>query len=333
MSFDAWIFVPFFLEGGRYTINDVHYVAEGDWLTPAGSTEFARDSSFGFKASNLKEWVEEKTSGRVKASEVASITLGDLREGGPEVTARRLSELEGRTVCIVNAASMRDLEVLNLALLNAESRGKRFIYRTAASFIRARLGQTAKPLLTHQDFSNSTPGGGLIVVGSYTDRTTSQLNHLLENTDFVRIEARVSELLSSERKANEISRVAHEADQHLLNGDDVVIYTSRQVVNSADANESLSIIQAVSDCMVDIMKAITARPRFLIAKGGNTSSDLATKGLGVKRCTVPGQIFPGVPVWELGGESRFPGLKYVVFPGNVGGPDALTRIIGTMTGH
>jgi uncharacterized protein YgbK (DUF1537 family) len=63
----------------------------------------------------------------------------------------------------------------------------------------------------------------------------------------------------------------------------------------------------------------------LIAKGGITSSDLATKALGVKRALVRGQILPGIPLWEVGVESRYPGLVYVVFPGNVGGDDALVQ--------
>src|SRR5512134_55600 len=33
---DAWLLIPFFQEGGRYTIGDVHYVAEGEVLLPAG---------------------------------------------------------------------------------------------------------------------------------------------------------------------------------------------------------------------------------------------------------------------------------------------------------
>ena len=71
------------------------------------------------------------------------------------------------------------------------------------------------------------------------------------------------------------------------------------------------------------LRRLEVRPRYLIAKGGITSSDLATRGLGVKRALVLGQILPGVPVWELGPETKFPGLPYVVFPGNVGGPEAL----------
>ena len=59
-------------------------------------------------------------------------------------------------------------------------------------------------------------------------------------------------------------------------------------------------------------------------------SDIATKGLGVKCAKVLGQIIPGVPVWQIGEESDFSGLVYIIFPGNVGGIDALTEIIGKL---
>ena len=65
----------------------------------------------------------------------------------------------------------------------------------------------------------------------------------------------------------------------------------------------------------------------LLAKGGITSSDIATQGLGVQRALVLGQILPGVPVWQLGPETRYPGLGYIVFPGNVGGPQALAEVV------
>jgi hypothetical protein len=34
-----------------------------------------------------------------------------------------------------------------------------------------------------------------------------------------------------------------------------------------------------------------------------------------------------VPVWRLGPESRYPGMPYIVFPGNVGGPRALAEVL------
>jgi uncharacterized protein YgbK (DUF1537 family) len=77
--------------------------------------------------------------------------------------------------------------------------------------------------------------------------------------------------------------------------------------------------------------AITTQPRYLIAKGGITSSDVATRGLDVMRAMVLGQVLPGVPVWQLGPESRHPGMVYVVFPGNVGGPEALAEIVSVLS--
>ncbi|MYE54320.1 MAG: hypothetical protein F4X34_03880, partial [Chloroflexi bacterium] len=50
----GWIVAPLFLEGGRLTIDDTQYVADGDWLVPVGDTEFARDPAFAFTASTLQ---------------------------------------------------------------------------------------------------------------------------------------------------------------------------------------------------------------------------------------------------------------------------------------
>ncbi len=49
------------------------------------------------------------------------------------------------------------------------------------------------------------------------------------------------------------------------------------------------------------------------------------QGLGVRRALVRGQNLPGVPLWSLGEESRFAGMPYVVFPGNVGNEEAVAE--------
>ncbi len=326
-DFDGWLLIPFFEEGGRYTIDDIHYVAEGPWLVPAGETEFARDRAFGYRASNLRSWVEEKTRGRVPAGQVASISLEEVRSGGPEQVANRLSSLASGSVCIANAASTRDLEVVTQGLLQAEGRGKRFLYRTAASFVPVRAGLTPRPLLTEADLHLPESGGGLIVVGSHVPRTTDQVANLLAQGGVMSVEVSVDELLSDVHAADEIERVAREADGGLQRGEDVVLFTSRQLVTGADMATSLSIGRRISENLVAIVCAISTRPRYLLAKGGITSSDLATEALDVKRALVLGQILPGVPVWQLGPESRQAGLVYVVFPGNVGDSEALTKVV------
>lgn len=329
-NFDGWLLIPFFLEGGRYTINDVHYVADGAWLVPAGETEFARDAAFGYRASNLRHWVAEKTGGRVPAEAVASISIEDIRLGGPEQVTARLMVLAQGQICAVNAASMRDLELFTQGLLAAEASGKRFLYRTAASFVQVRAGLTSRPLLTQADLSLPISGGGLIVVGSYVPKTTSQVIALLAQPDIVSLEISVEALLDDARQPEEIERIAQLADQTLQERRDVVIYTSRQLVTSPDAERSLSIGQRISASLVAIVRAISVRPRYVLVKGGITSSDVATRGLNVKRALVVGQILPGVPVWQLGQESRQPGLVYIIFPGNVGGPEALTEVVAKL---
>ena len=75
------------------------------------------------------------------------------------------------------------------------------------------------------------------------------------------------------------------------------------------------------------MQRIQIAPRFILAKGGITASDIATQALNVKKAMVLGQILPGVPVWQLGTESRFVGMPYIVFPGNVGDADSLASVV------
>ena len=55
---------------------------------------------------------------------------------------------------------------------------------------------------------------------------------------------------------------------------------------------------------------------FTVIQGGITSSDIATKALEAQRAVVIGQALAGVPLWQLGPESRHPGVPYIVFPGD-----------------
>jgi len=330
-NFDGWIVIPFFLEGGRYTLGDTHYVEEGGWLVPAAETEFARDNVFGYRSSNLRDWVEEKAGGRVSSKDVLSISIEDVRMGGPDAITERLMTLKGSSVCVVNAAGYRDVEVFVKGLLDAEAQGRRFLYRSAASFVRVRAGISPRPLLSPTDLDMPTQGGGLTLVGSYVPKTTRQLQKLLALTQAAGIEMEVEAVLDGSRRDGEIERVCRKAESLLQKGRDVVIYTSRRLVTAGQAERDLSIGNRVSGALVTTLHRINATLRFVIAKGGITASDVATKGLHVRRALVLGQILPGVPVWRLGPESRYSGIPYVVFPGNVGGDDALAETVQALS--
>ena len=106
--------------------------------------------------------------------------------------------------------------------------------------------------------------------------------------------------------------------------------TSRRLKTGASTAENLAIGQSVSAALVDVVRGVRVGPRFIVAKGGITSSDVATQGLGIKQAMVLGQIAAAVPVRRPGAESRFPDVPYVVFPGNVGGPETLAQVVETL---
>lgn len=324
--FDAWTLIPYFLQDGRYTIGNIHYVLEGELLIPAGETQYAKDATFGFHASDLCQWVAEKTHGRVAADDVAAISLEDLRLGGPARVKEKMLNLRQGAICIVNAVSMQDMAVFVAGLLEARAMGRKYLHRTAASFIPVRAGIPSRSLLTKEELNLPQEGGGLFVIGSYVPKTTAQVSYLLAAAGVSAVEIEVQKLLTEAERAAEIGRVIAESEAFLSKGDDVALYTSRRLITGDSAAQSLLIGQQVSAALVAIVRGISVRPRYLVAKGGITSSDVAVKGLGVKRAMVLGQILCGVPVWETGEESRFPGLTYIVFPGNVGGPEAVANI-------
>jgi uncharacterized protein YgbK (DUF1537 family) len=325
-QFDAWLICPFFEAGGRVTIDNVHYLRQADQLIPVGQTEFAKDTTFGYRASDLREWVEEKTQGRIPVTQVASVSLETIRHGGSEQIAQQLMALKSHSVCIINAEHTSDLEKFILGLNIAEAQGKRFLYRTAASFAAARAGVQPRAMLTAEELLLIPNRGGLIVVGSYVDKSSQQLQHLLELPNLEAIEIHVTDLLEISSRQTAIAQAAARAEQAIQNQRDAVIYTSRERIKAGDLN----IGERISSGLCEVVHSIATQPRFVLAKGGITSSDTATVALEVRSAEVLGQIAPGVPVWQLGTESRHPDLTYVVFPGNVGNPNTLADVVTTL---
>lgn len=330
--FHGTLIIPAFFAGGRLTIGDTHYVADGDILTPAGETEFARDASFGYRASNLRSWVEEKTGGRVRATDVLSISLAQLRTGDFQTIANQLLGLVRGGVAIVNAAAPGDLAVLTHALALTERAGRHYLFRTAADFVAAYAAISPRALLTADELRSSDhTSGGLLVAGSYVGKTSAQLDALFSACPaLVKIEVAVDRLLQPECRSAEEFRCIRLAETEIKAGRSVALFTSRRLVTGSDAIQSLSIGEIVSASLVQIVRSLSSRPRWLVAKGGITSSDTATQALGIKRALVLGQAQPGVPVWRAGPESKWPDLAYVVFPGNVGGIEALARLISPL---
>ena len=333
-GFDGVLLAPAFLEGGRITVDGRHWVADADGWAPVGRTAYARDATFGFGSSDLPDWVAERSGGRIPREAVQVLTLRELRAGGPAAVFSRLSRLRNGAVCACDAAEQADLDVLVAGVLAAEAAGARLLYRTAASFVRVRAGLPPRSLLTAAELGpRRAGGGGLVVVGSHVPTTTAQLGRLLADPAMAGVEVDAALLVGSDRQAAvEVERAAMLADEAMAEGRTAVVHTSRRVLTAATAARALARSVRISTGLVRIVGRIPARPAFVVAKGGITSSDVAADGLGISRAEVLGQVAPGVPVWRAGMNSRFPGLTYVVFPGNVGGPDDLLAVVARLGG-
>lgn len=327
---DGEIICPYFKEGGRFTVDNIHYVKYGDELVPAGETEFAKDKTFGYQSSDLTKYIEEKSKGVFKKEQVLTISLQELRELKIDEIVGKLVSVKDFGKVVVNAIDACDLKVFCIALYRAIARGKYFLFRTAAGFVKEVGAISAKPLLTRQEMVKSSTGtGGIVVVGSHTQKTTSQVEQL-KTIDGIRfIEFNSDLVLEENRFREEIDSVVKQEEELLKQGVTVVVYTKRKLLTLANDSKEDALERSVkiSDAVQSLVGRLNITPAFVIAKGGITSSDVGTKALKVKRANVLGQIRPGVPVWQTGEESKFPNIPYVIFPGNVGEQNTLKEAV------
>lgn len=327
---DGEVLCPFFKEGGRFTIDDVHYVKYGDELVPAGDTEYAKDKTFGYSASNMKEYVEEKTSGAYKAADVTCISLESIHNVDIEGITEQLMAVEDFNKVVVNAIDYVDVKVFCVALYRAMARGKVFMFRTAAAIVKVMGGVTDQPLLTREQMVvKETSNGGIVIVGSHTQKTTSQVEALREVEGLEFIEFNSDLVLDDAAFQEEIANTLKKEEAFISEGKTVVVYTKRKllVVENDTKEDALVRSVKISDAVQSLVGKLTVTPSFVIAKGGITSSDVGTKALAVQKANVLGQIKPGIPVWQTGEESKYPLTPYVIFPGNVGEVSTLKEAV------
>lgn len=330
------IMCPFFKEGGRFTIDDIHYVKYGDELVPAHETEFAKDKTYGYSTAYMPAYIEEKTEGEYKAEDVVCISLEDIHNMDYDKIEAQLMAVENFNKIIVNAVDYDDVKVFCVALYRAMRKGKVFMFRTAAAIVKVMGGVTDQPLLTKEDMIvKETGNGGVIVVGSHTDKTTKQLEELknVKEIEFIQLDAT---LVKDEAAfAKEVERCLAEEEKALSAGKTVCVYTTRALITADTGNkeDELRLSVKISDAVQSLVGKLKQVPAFVIAKGGITSSDVGTKALAVKKANVLGQIKPGIPVWQTGDESKFPEIPYVIFPGNVGEIETLREAAEVLMGR
>ena len=290
-------------------------------MIPAGETPFARDKVFGFQSSDLKSWVVEKFEGEIDASRIKTLSIAELEQESVQSLTSKINEFQPNDVCIINATAYSHLKKAIFCIFSSNVEP---YFRSAASLVAALAGQLPK-FVEASELALERNKGGLTVLGSYVPKSTAQLEHVLNHTLVKGIEVDINLLLSGAGSA--ANQMAKKIDLEIGEGRDVILYTSRQLISVEDPAENLKIGFTISKFLTDIVSALQVKPRYIIGKGGITSSDLATKSLKIKRAIILGQMIPGVPVWQAQEESKFPNTPFIVYPGNVGDESGLTQVI------
>lgn len=325
--FDAHFLVPAFFEGGRITRDSTHYLVIDGKPVPVHETEFARDSVFGYRHSHLPDYVEEKTRGRIAARSVERFTLLDVRGN----CLPRLMALQDNRCCVVDAESQDDLDRFAGQLKLASSRGKRFLFRSAASLLTALAALPPQPVAAEamsRFVRNGKPGA--VLVGSHVSKTTLQLEQLLKQPGVAPLPIDVDRLPHARNAV--VAETLAAAETRYAQGLTAVIFTTRIERQFATQQARLDFGKVLSATLMDIVRGLPDTLGFLISKGGITSNDVLSDGLALKSSRVLGQILPGCSVVRCpDNHPRYPGLPVVIFPGNVGDDSALATVYARLT--
>ncbi len=324
-GFDAHFLIPAFFEGGRVTRDSIHYLHIDGVPTPVHETEFAKDSVFGYRHSYLPDYVEEKTKGRIKATEVQRFLLSEIRQGSLE----RLMELKGNQCGVVDGETQQDLDQFAQDLLTAAASGKRFLFRSAASILTSLAKLGSQPIAPKEMAKyKPTSKPGVILVGSHVKKTTQQLEKLLKEEGVGGIEVDVKRLRDNPNEREKL--LAETLDQVKTvyqENKTPVVYTSREELTFETVQKRLDFGVEVSALLMDVVQGLPHDIGFLISKGGITSNDVLSTGLKLRSARLLGQVLAGCSMVRTAADHPlFPNLPVVLFPGNVGDNQGLVTV-------
>lgn len=292
---DAAIVIPAFPNEGRTTVGG-YQLLKG---IPIERTEMARDPHSPIYESHIPSILRRQLDDEDKDL-VASIELNTVMKGAGPVLVK-LNELinAGKKLIVVDAVSTTDIEQVILAI---EKCSKNILPCGSAGAAQA-LGNIWLPEMKYQHITKTIPPlPKLIISGSSTDLTASQLKRLaddddIENTYF--IELKLDDILNPDGEG-----VVERAVRNLSKDNIVVIHSSNLVENKEDLPNILfeheltktKFAAMISDYLAKITARILAqRDVILITVGGETSYKCC-KAISSETIQLIDAVAPAIPL-------------------------------------
>ncbi|MFC0680465.1 four-carbon acid sugar kinase family protein [Lysobacter korlensis] len=311
------LFVPAFPAGGRTTLDGVHRVRIDGVDRPVAETEFARDPVFGYRSSDLRDWVRE-----VGRRSARPVPLRRLRDSAGAALTAELRTASPDEVVVPDAVTDDDLRLISRALLAAIDQGASVAIRCAATLAAICAGRLSDGYLP-RPIGADARRGVVVVCGSHTAAASEQLEFLLRSTGDEAIVIPTDAALESPERAG--ADAAARARARLEERNRVVLATER---SRRETHNTLAHGERVMRALTTATTALLGSAGVLVSKGGITSAEVARLATGGTRAHVRGQLAPGISVWDLESPS-WQGTQVVV-PGNVGGRETLVDVLDAM---
>ncbi len=335
--FDATFYLPAFIEGNRTTVNGNHFVDN----IPINKTIFSKDKIFGFNTSNIKELICEQSNYHLDFNNIENIFIKDFEEletNQPSKLFMQIEKLKNNKKVIVDIMDYSQLDKFS-SIVRSLLKKKKFLFRSAASFISSL--SNVKPIQKdHIYFSQLRRKNncdkamkGLIVVGSYVELTTLQLNKVLEISLCKPIEINVCKLyeffkIGDNLNQNSLKKsILNSIRQNLIRESISVLYTSREIISPTDKNDLIQFQLFLAAFIAEIVSDIKNEIGYLISKGGITTNTIISEGLEADSVYLEGQILPGISLVTFNLLKQKGKLPIVTFPGNIGDKMSLVKAL------
>jgi uncharacterized protein YgbK (DUF1537 family) len=314
------VLIPALPAAGRVTVGGIHWLVRDGQRAPIASTEFGSDRRLGYASSRLLDWADERSGGRFAAADGREIDLATVRSpDGAEVIAGAVSQLadEQRPAALVpDAETLADLAVIAEGVRAAREHGVEMIVRCAPAFVGVAAGTTADGLA-----ARPRRGRVLVIVGSHVPTTTRQLEALSRRRPGTLVEVEAAALVTGAREAALEAAVADARERLAAHGLATVATTRDTPGELLDAGSGMAIATGLAEVLARTRDAA----HVIVSKGGITSAVNVREGLGATEALVVGPLADGVALWRVGVDGG--DVDLVVFPGNVGGKDALADLV------
>jgi uncharacterized protein YgbK (DUF1537 family) len=307
------LFVPAFPQGGRTTVGSVHRVVIDGIDTPVGDTEFARDPVFGYRSSNLVDYVREQGNRRG-----IPISLAALRASGGGAVAEALLAAGPGEFVLPDVTTDDDIQLIHAGLREALATRSDIVVRCGATLAAVCAGCLSTEYLA-RPLTVSRPGV-LVVCGSHTSAATAQLEALADHVGRKPVEVPTDAALADPVATGHAAadRLRDELRDHGF----AIVSTERI---RQQAHDSLEHGELINRALMTAAAAVIDSVGTVVSKGGITSAEVARTALGATRARVRGQLAAGISIWDYDDAT-----VQVVVPGNVGGRDTLIDVFSAV---